>query len=455
MSSPSSPAGAESAVPKVDEQRFHRAVQRRYVGFAPSQKSKNYSPEKSPGDASDEEYTFVQLADTQFGMMAESKNLQWYRHFRYLIHLATCGRNDGKALIPVPELRAGLRDLDDEALLELEIEIARKTVKVINRLRPKPRFAVVCGDLTNAFPDKKPSAQEKEVNIFKQIFSDLDSEIELVCVCGNHDVGQTPTPQTLEAYKNRFGDDYFSFRVGSDRYVVLNSQLYMDPSKCKEAAEAQDLWLDGELFDRAPSAVRHNIAFTHIPPFISKPDEHHAGFNLPVPTRMKLLSRLAQAGFSHVFSGHYHRNAGGVFERKHLGPLEVVTTAAIGGNLMTDPEADPLAYEGMMQIDINDHLSGLRIVHVGPKGVRHEFRTIRELRDSYRKERDAWTVEEDDTIMTMRRKGNPWEEIAASLNSARVDAKAELARQRSASLIKHRYKTLKSARQAAFAAQNA
>lgn len=41
-------------------------------------------------------------------------------------------------------------------------------------------------------------AQEKDWN---EIFQDLDNAIPLVCVCGNHDVGNTPTAQTIQVNK--------------------------------------------------------------------------------------------------------------------------------------------------------------------------------------------------------------------------------------------------------------
>ena len=59
------------------------------------------------------------------------------------------------------------------------------------RMSPKPAFFIVCGDLVDAFPDKWPeirSAQEKD---FFKVFSKLNSDIPLVCVCGNHDVGKS------------------------------------------------------------------------------------------------------------------------------------------------------------------------------------------------------------------------------------------------------------------------
>lgn len=62
-------------------------------------------------------------------------------------------------------------------------------------------------------------------------FSGLDPSIPLLCVCGNHDVGNAPTAVTVQRYVSEFGDDYFGFWVGGVRGIVINSNLYYDPSK--------------------------------------------------------------------------------------------------------------------------------------------------------------------------------------------------------------------------------
>ena len=59
----------------------------------------------------------------------------------------------------------------------------------------------------------------------------LDAEIPLLCVCGNHDVGNAPSAVTIERYVSEFGDDYFGFWVGGVRGIVINSNLYYDPSE--------------------------------------------------------------------------------------------------------------------------------------------------------------------------------------------------------------------------------
>ena len=121
-------------------------------------------------------FFFIQAADTQFGLID-----QWAGN------------------------PAETRTWDEE------IRLTRLAIQHANSMNPKPKFFIVCGDLVNAFPEKMhKDAQEKD---FKEIFKELDHQVPLVCVCGNHDVGNTPTSSTLSSYRQKFGDDYFSFWV--------------------------------------------------------------------------------------------------------------------------------------------------------------------------------------------------------------------------------------------------
>ena len=56
-------------------------------------------------------------------------------------------------------------------------------------------------------------------------------------------MGNRPTKDTIENYKNTFGDDYFSFWFGGVHFMVLNSQLYEDCSLVEDIAIAQNKWL--------------------------------------------------------------------------------------------------------------------------------------------------------------------------------------------------------------------
>jgi len=69
---------------------------------------------------------------------------------------------------------------------------------------------------------------------FQQVFEDLHPAIPLVCVCGNHDIGDSPTVATVAQYRNEFGDDFFSFWVGGCKFLVINSQYFYDCSQVPE-----------------------------------------------------------------------------------------------------------------------------------------------------------------------------------------------------------------------------
>ena len=64
--------------------------------------------------------------------------------------------------------------------------------------RPKPKFFIVCGDLVDAMPDQWPEIRARQEEDFFKVYSKLDKDIPLVCVCGNHDVGNRPTKETIE-----------------------------------------------------------------------------------------------------------------------------------------------------------------------------------------------------------------------------------------------------------------
>ncbi|KAJ8246037.1 hypothetical protein GJAV_G00262970 [Gymnothorax javanicus] len=212
---------------------------------------------------------------------------------------------------------------------EDEVRLTKQAVQAVNRLNPKPRFMVLCGDLIHAMPGTcYREAQEKDL---KEALKDVDPEIPLVFVSGNHDVGNTPTPDTVELYRRHWGDDFFSFWVGGVLCLVLNSQLFFDGSACPELRDAQEAWLEEQLQRAAEGPSRHTLIFQHIPLYLRTPDEEDDYFNLQKGVRESLIRRFKQAGVKAVFSGHYHRNAGGAY-----GGLDMVVSSAIGCQLGTD-----------------------------------------------------------------------------------------------------------------------
>jgi len=72
----------------------------------------------------------------------------------------------------------------------------------------------------------------------------LDPDIKLVCVCGNHDIGNEPTAVTVQNYRREFGPDFFSFWTGGVKFVVLNSQYFKSAELVPEEIKAQDEFMN-------------------------------------------------------------------------------------------------------------------------------------------------------------------------------------------------------------------
>lgn len=82
-----------------------------------------------------------------------------------------------------------------------EETLLRRAVAEINRLRPA--FAIVCGDLINEYPAEDGSENLKRTQQtfdYKHVMRGVHPSIPLVCVCGNHDVGNRPTAASVAAY---------------------------------------------------------------------------------------------------------------------------------------------------------------------------------------------------------------------------------------------------------------
>jgi 3',5'-cyclic AMP phosphodiesterase CpdA len=244
-------------------------------------------------------YTFAQLADTQFGFFTEDR--------------------------------------------EFTQETANYEFVVANLNRLKPAFVIICGDLINKPGD---AAQRAE---YLRITALLDPSIPFYAVSGNHDVGNEPSPASLADYREHFGPDWYSFRERDIYGIVLNSSVIAAPAAVESEAAAQEAWLREELARAKASGARHILVFQHHPWFLETADEADAYFNIPLATRSRYLAMFREAGVSHVFAGHYHRNAFG-----RDGELEMVTTGPVGRPLGEDE-------------------SGFRLVHVRADGIEHEY----------------------------------------------------------------------------------
>lgn len=279
------------------EPRFTQAQNREFPGLTQDQEGRWDGP-----------YFFIQMADPQLGLFTGNKGF------------------------------------------EKETELAELAVRHVNRL--KPRFVIVCGDMTQATPgQRRYRTQLKE---FRRIFRQVDPTIPLLLLPGNHDVNR-PTPESIASYRKYFGDDYYGFWVGGVRALVLNSNLPKDPQTAQEEFRVQDQWFRDQLEAARESGARHIFVFQHHPWFLETPEEEDTYYNIPVVRRSPALEIMKNAGVRAVFAGHYHRTSFGT-----AGDLEMITTGPIG-----KPD------EGGR--------SGLRIVKVFGDRIEHEFYGFEEV----------------------------------------------------------------------------
>ncbi|TNN04102.1 serine/threonine-protein phosphatase CPPED1 isoform X1 [Takifugu rubripes] len=295
-----------------------------------------------------EEETFLRAKHRTFSGLTEAAERQWSGPFCFI-----------QAADPQLGLMKAWRDSncdsDGDEWAE-EVELTKQAVEAVNHLRPRPRFMVLCGDLVHALPGS--SYKELQERDLKAVLTGTDPSIPLVFVSGNHDLGNTPTPSSVEQYCKCWGDDYFSFWVGGVFCLVLNSQFFFDAMACPELSKAQEAWLEEQLsrVTTMEPKPKHILVFQHIPLYIESPNEEDDYFNLQKATRKRLLDRFKQAGVKAVFSGHYHRNAGGC----HDG-LDMVVSSAIGCQLGKDTH-------------------GVRVVVVTADDVIHRYYSLEQLR---------------------------------------------------------------------------
>lgn len=255
----------------------------------------------SPGGFAqkNEPFFFIQMTDTQFGMFNEDKSF------------------------------------------EKETENFEKAIAAANRLHPA--FVVITGDLINKPADK---AQLQE---YKRIVAMLDPSIPIYHVAGNHDVTNDPKESDIANYRKELGKDFYVIKHHGMRGIVLNSLYFKSPAGVEKEAAAQEKWLSKQLKKARRSSAAPLLVFQHHSWFLTDPNEKDEYFNIPTVTREKHMALFKEYGVSHIFAGHYHRNAFG-----KSGDMEMVTTGPIGKPLGKDP-------------------SGFRIVKVSSGRVTHQY----------------------------------------------------------------------------------
>jgi hypothetical protein len=172
------------------------------------------------------------------------------------------------------------------------------------------------------------TAQNKD---FVQIWDKLHPDIALVCLCGNHDVGNRPDRASIQRFTAQFGDDYLAFWAEDTYNIMLNTSLFNDPTTAQDLYREQLEWLEARLVYASDLTASHIFVFGHHPWFLYRDDETAedlAGkespyptewgtrekgfpdsyFHIPIEYRRRVMELFRQHKVSAAFSGHFHQN---------------------------------------------------------------------------------------------------------------------------------------------------
>jgi len=280
-----------------------------------------------------------------------------------------------------------------------EIEISRQTVQKMNNMKGKerPLFACVCGDLVDtessfttalaawkrAHPDwQRDAIFEQQMKDWKEVWSNLDDDIALVCVCGNHDVGNRPTAQSIQKWSSSFGDDYLAFWANGTYHIALNNCLFYDPRNALDLFEEQVQWLESRLQYANSKGAKHIFVYSHFPWFLShenETDEEMLGssfapegwgpdgtkfsdfyFHIPIERRQIAMKLFKEYGVTACFSGHFHQN----LEAKSSWGMDMIVTGPLSMPLLST--VLNAGYDNSLTI-------GIRAVDVTKEGFVHQF----------------------------------------------------------------------------------
>ncbi len=269
--------------------------------------------------ANDESTSFIQMSDTQLGMMGK----------------------------PLLFLAMGWSWRDDYYQAEAKnFEIA---INFSNKANPS--FVIICGDLVHARDHKGQTTE------FKRISALLKPNIPLYLVSGNHDVDNKPSEESLAYFRETFGPDWYSFQHNDIYGIVLNSSLIYAPEGVANEELAQRTWLAAELQKANENNAKHIIVFQHHPYNINDDTlENSDEFN-EFPKRKLYLELFLAHGVEAVMTGHLHDNV--VEEYKNMA---MITTGAVG-----------------MPSPFGDSRSGLRVVKTDGNGMHHAFIALKDL----------------------------------------------------------------------------
>ncbi|GAF82654.1 unnamed protein product, partial [marine sediment metagenome] len=149
-------------------------------------------------------------------------------------------------------------------------------------------------------------------------------EVPCHCVCGNHDIGNTPTAASLARYRKEVGKDYYSLEHKGYTLVAANTQLWKEVVPGE--SEKHDRWFQ-EALATAHRKKQPTLVCGHYPLFIGEASEEEGYYNIEPKKRSVILGLFQETGVVAYLSGHAHTN----FEHEFQG-IRLVTSATTSRN---------------------------------------------------------------------------------------------------------------------------
>lgn len=272
-------------------------------------------------------FRFVQMSDPQFGMYASISE--------YTDEEIEERRQRGILMRKAPGPISGFGD---------ETRLYTRAIEKANSLRPD--FVVVCGDMVHHTGD------EAEIAELFRITEMLEDGIPLHWVSGNHDVGESPTSESIALYREKFGADNYSFDHADCHFTVINSSVASDPTNVPREWDRIVQFLGDDMSAARRAGAARLVLLVHHPLFLERADEDEDYFTIPPERRDVIMSVLRDNDASAVFAGHMHRN-----NYARDGDLHMITTGAVGYPLGGDP-------------------SGVRLVTMDESSITHRYYPI-------------------------------------------------------------------------------
>jgi serine/threonine-protein phosphatase CPPED1 len=268
---------------------------------------------------------------------------------------------------------------------ETELAFSKKAVQLINALEPRPLFCIVCGDIADMeytfYQGPKFTRQQcdqiqgQQYSDFQAVYDSVHPDIPLVCLCGNHDVGNRPTKASIARFASFFGDDILAFWANGTYNIVLNTALISDHSAegAKDLFDEQLEWLTERLEYAKAKQASNIFVFGHHPWFLYREEEEghelsgmtpfpeewgprdggipDSYFHIPIAHRSVFMALFRDYGVTACFSGHFHQN----YVSKSSWGMEMIITGPL--SMILESDGKPKSYT-----EVNAR--GVRLVEV-------------------------------------------------------------------------------------------